>query len=683
MGRNRALDRPASAVDAVLETPLPGVRILPVVHDRVEMGAVVRRVLQELRPDGLAVELPTPLEDAARTAVKRLPKISVVVSEQEGDDALAWVVAPGDPFAEALRWAAEHEVPCHFIDPDVPYLERHRDPVPDPYCLYELGPAEYLRLVMEWTEASEGGEVSRGDRQREQGMAYHLQQAVRGPATPHGFCEDTPQGDAGPGLLLALAGAAHAGRVARALGSPTAQPFARPRRSRVTLRHLHPESLTGLLHDAPLAHGVYELLRGPELPPEPSLEATRAPRLSLVKAGLRLISRQEESWSAPRKRRVVERAAHRAGRKGAPDRHALGRVVWSVAAASYAEQTRESTERWQERTFFDFSRRYARAQGQLVPGVWEWVVAARGVADDNLAWEVFETARCYPWQEERAEIETARLDGEELDLGTRKVTFRRRFFRVKERPVPVRRRPTTDDPAEWLRGFDGATLCSFPPEDLVVEDWGRYLRTKAARVLAAERSRSEPFSTGMLDGVDLRETLRHPEDDRVWVRESGRAPGQAGSVVVIFDRDREGARYPHLMTWMGEHDDESDMAFYSTHPAEQVVGPGILRATYGGFLMTVPRGRLYEVWRDPDYRPAREKAEVLLMAAVDYSLEKLVAHVGPRPPSEHMHRYAATRGKRIVHIPLGALSPNTVRKVRVLHILVGHEKRKIAGRYIW
>ena len=56
-----------------------------------------------------------------------------------------------------------------------------------------------------------------------------------------------------------------------------------------------------------------------------------------------------------------------------------------------------------------------------MPGLYEWVTAARGVGDDNLAWELFDAARTYPWQEEQAEIETARIEGSELDLGTRKI----------------------------------------------------------------------------------------------------------------------------------------------------------------------------------------------------------------------------------------------------------------------
>lgn len=125
------------------------------------------------------------------------------------------------------------------------------------------------------------------------------------------------------------------------------------------------------------------------------------------------------------------------------------------------------------------------------------------------------------------------------------------------------------------------------------------------------------------------------------------------------------------------------MAFYATEPTRQIVGPGIMRATYGGFMLSYPPGRLFDVWRDPDYRRALSKPDVLTMAAVDYSTEKLVVSLAPSPPPARMQAYASRQGKRIVHIPLGSVSPVTIRKIRVVHILAGHDKREIAKDYVW
>jgi hypothetical protein len=664
----RALD-----LDALAPVATEGIRLLPVVHDRIEMTAVVRAALTATDPAGVAVELPATLQEAAGRAIDRLPLISLLVTREPGEDALVWVAAPGDPFVEAMRWAREHDRPLFFVDPDLPYAERHVDPIPDPYALFRLGPERYFEMLADEVGSGEGGEA---DLRREAGIAFHLRRA-----------RERLDG----GSLLAFVGAAHVRRLRSRLGEPAAHPFARRRRSTVELRHLHPSSLTALLPDPPLAHAVWERVRGGRSSGEvgpTALEETLSRKVSVMRFGLRVIAGEGGEAEAERKRRLVYYAASQGTNEalfGAPfpDRHRLGRVVWRVAAGSYREQTDESTQPWQRRLFHDYASRCARVQGQLVPGLYEWAIAARGVGDDNLAWEVFDAARTYPWQEETAEIETASVDGDELDLGTRRIRFRRRFLRVKRRPVPVRRRPTPENPEECPAGFDSEGLCSYPPEDVVIEDYGRFLQRKAVSILSAEQSRTEPFTTSMLDGLDIRETLRNAHEGRIYVEERGRVPGEAGSVVVIFDRDRGNDRFPFAMTWLGEHDQESDMAFYSTSPAAQVVGPGIMRATYGGFMLTAPRGRLFDVWTDRDYAFARDKAEVLLMAAVDYSLEKLVVHVAEERPGERMRRYAADHGKRLLHVPLGSLSPVTLKKIRVLHILAGKDKRSIAESYVW
>ncbi len=664
--------------DRLAPEAVPGIRVLPVVHERIEMAAVVRAALDALDPAGVAVELPTPLAEAAERAIARLPKISLIVSEEPGEDALVWVAAPGDPFVEALRWARERGRPWFAVDPDLPAGEGRADPVPDPYALLRLGPERFLALL---AEVGGRAPASDADLRREAGMAYHLGRAASR------LGAGGPAGGAG---LVALVGAAHARRLAERLRSPAAHPLARVRRASVELRHLHPRSLTALLPDPPLAHALWERGRGGGPLPEAGLDESLSRRVSVIRFGLRVIAGQGGEDEARRRRRLVEYAlaegsAELPGMGRVPDRRALGRVVWRIGAGSYREQTGEESAPWQRRLFFEFAGRCARLQGALVPGLWEWVTAARGVGDDNLAWEVFDAARAYPWQEETAEIETASIEGSELDLGTRKVRFRRRFFRVKRRPiaVKVRERPRPERPEDWLAGFDSPAICSFPPEDVVIEDYGRFLQKKAMAILSAESARSEPFTASLLDGIDIRETLRNLHDGRIWVTERGRAPGEAGSVVVIFDRDPDAERFPFAMTWLGEHDQESDMAFYSTDPGGQVVGPGITRATYGAFMLTGPRGRLADVWTDPDYRFARDRAEVLAMAAIDYSVEKIVVHVAGDPPGERLRRYAAAAAKRILHVPLGALSPVTLKKIRVLHILAGHDKRAIAKDFVW
>ena len=124
------------------------------------------------------------------------------------------------------------------------------------------------------------------------------------------------------------------------------------------------------------------------------------------------------------------------------------------------------------------------------------------------------------------------------------------------------------------------------------------------------------------------------------------------------------------------------MAFYSTAPAQGIVGPGVTRCAYGGLLMSYPPRRLLDVWSDPDYEMARSKAELLLLAALDYSPERLIVHVAARPPRSFFKTLAGRLDRKIMHIPLGQLSPQSLKRIRVFHILAGRSKREVASEYI-
>jgi hypothetical protein len=269
-------------------------------------------------------------------------------------------------------------------------------------------------------------------------------------------------------------------------------------------------------------------------------------------------------------------------------------------------------------------------------------------------------------------------------LRTRKLHIRRRLPRMKQvlKPFGLRRRKREKVKGEWARQTNGASICSYPPEDLVIESYGLFLRRYAKSMLSEERSRVEPFTTSVLDGIDLRETIRNWHEQRLYVRELGKFSGETGAVVIIFDEDKTD-RYQYLTTWLGEHQNESDMAFYSTYPFDHIVGPGIGRAEYGGLLMTLPPRRMYDVWSDSDYDMAETKAERLLMAALDYSMERHVIYVAAKPPRSMFRQSAARANRKIIYIPLGQLSPAKLKKIRVVHVLDSHERREDAKGYIW
>ena len=421
-----------------------------------------------------------------------------------------------------------------------------------------------------------------------------------------------------------------------AMESPQAQPMARLRRKGVQVLNPHPECLAEITIEYPYLQDCYEQFRGT----------------------------MDDAHEV--ERRHVQFA------------------VFREAEKTYETNTGERVARWQRRLLGRYTRNLALVNQELAARIFDITVAARSVVDDNYGWEVWEAANRYPAQKIATDLMTVKISGEEVWLDTKRMRLRRRLPSKKRRLRPVGLKPRKKEkvPGEWASQLNGASICSYPPEDLVIEDYGRFLKKKGKSILSEERARSEPFTTSLLDGIDIRETIRNWHEGRIYVRNFQKLHGEVGAVIVIFDEDRDD-RYTYMTTWLGEHQNESDMAFYSTYPFDNLVGPGIGRGEYGGFLMSLPARRMFDVWQDPDYESAENKPERLLLAGLDYSLQKYVVYVAAKPPRSVFRNIAARFGRTIVYIPIGQLSPVTLKKVRVVHVLDGYDKREIAKDYIW
>ena len=424
--------------------------------------------------------------------------------------------------------------------------------------------------------------------------------------------------------------------VLEAMEEPQAQPMVRARRHGIRLLNPHPESLAEITAEYPALQWRYETFR----------------------------DRGTDS-------RLIDR------------RHAQ-LALFREAEKEYEISTGDEIAHWQRRLLARYTRNLALASNQLSAGLFDLTTAARNIADDNYAWEVWEAAGRFPPQKTSSDLPTVEIRGEEVWLDTRKIRLRRRLPSTKQRLRPYGLKPRKKEkvPGEWASELNGRSICSYPPEDLVIEDYGRFLKKKGKSILSEERARVEPFTTSILDGIDMRETIRRWHEGRIYVRQFQKLHGEVGSVVVIFDEDRTG-RYTYMTTWLGENQNESDMAFYSTFPFDKMVGPGIGRAEYGGFLMSLPPRRMYDVWQDPDYESAETKPERLLLAALDYSIHRFVVYVAARPPRSIFRTIAGRMGRTIIYIPLGQLSPVSLKRIRVVHVLDGYDKREIAKDYLW
>ena len=642
------------------------VHALPVLHYRMEFAHLVRMAFHQVRPDAVAIELPPTLEVPFLRAVRRLPQISVISYQtglkKGGSETVYLLVEPADPLVEAARRALESGVPLHFVDVDTDNYPRHHEQLPDSYSICRIGLAAYY---VEYGKSSANQSPCLEDRRREQGMAFRLQ----------GMAQKYRR-------ILYVCGMAHLERVKNLFITPQAEPLERVRREGVNVFNLHPESCREILAEFPFLSSLYEHRRGP-LPDEPEESGSglrkRFHALELIRGGKEELPEEKLLGNA------ILRAARHLGREGVfPDRQRIIYRLFSEAARHFRQETGEAVHIWQKRAFFRFSRNYALQGGMLLPDLFQLLAAARGCVDDNFAYAFCRLATFYPWQAESSDLATIRISPEDIWGGSRHILFRPRQKRSKGlSKMSLLKRKREKHPGEWLEGFDDPSICSYPPEDIAIEDYGRFLKRRGSLQLSEELSRSEKFSTSLLDGIDMRETLRNIHQGSIYVREQQRARGGVGCLVVVFDEDRRREKYPYRMTWLGEHEQESDMAFYATDPAENIVGPGICRCEYGGFLLSYPPRRMMDVWEDPDYRMASSRGEVLLMAALDYSVEKHVVYVAAKPPRSIFKQMAARLDRKIIYIPLGSLSPHKLKQLRILHILSGKDKRDIARDYVW
>lgn len=642
---------------------------LPVLHGSVECADAVLSAIDLVAPDSIAVELPPTLSEAVARGVGRLPAISAVFHETRGREAVYLLIEPGEPLIEAVREGLAENLPVHFVDADLDLVPDRRDPLPDPFAIRRVGHRAFFDALYSGAPFS----ASEVDGERERTMAARLYSLA-----------------AGGGTVLFVVGAAHLSRIGALLADGGhATPLSRIRREGVALFNLDPDCLGEVVAGMPFLQAVREMRRGGHID-IPDLDAVSVRKR--VGALELLVGAAGIPWDERKALDIAVRwAAARNGAAGVPfDRQKGLRHLAEVAGRHFAQETGEKITPWQKRILSRFLRNRALLDGRLLPDFAQVVEGGRSIADDNYAYALWRLGAYWPWQEATADIPTVSLSAEELRLGSRTIKMRRRLTKPKGRKmrIPSRARNREKRPGEWMDGFlddDDATLCSWPPESLALEGFGDFLKRKGSAAVSEKGARSAPFRGSLEDGIDLRETIRHLAEGDVWVKSNGKAPGGFGSVVVIYDEDEDedGSRYPHAMTWLGEHYQESDEAFYSTPPLDNVVGPGICRLEYGGLFLSYPPGRLHDVWRDPDYAWTRTKPERLLAAAIDYALERNVVYCAKRPPSPIFKRYAAKRDRKIVFVPIGSLSPSRLKSLRSIHILSGKGKRAIAKEYIW
>ncbi|MDQ2842938.1 MAG: hypothetical protein M3Y72_18245 [Acidobacteriota bacterium] len=434
---------------------------VPVVPGRLEFALHVRRLLLEERPAVVAVELPWWLEDEYRVALDRMPRMSVILA------------ANGDSYNEE---EAPLYIPVEPGDPftealrtareigaELVFLEAWDEERPQASAAYPAPYSAALIGIERYVESFRLQPPPRtpGVEAKAAAMAWKLQGADPLATT----CVVVSLGRLDPLL--------------DAMGEPQEEPASAPVRlfKKTKLFNLHPDCLAEVTNEPPFYQGRYNELR-----------------------------------------EAVDLAA------ATIDRPRWQLALLRAAETEYSLKTGDRMQSWQRIGLAKFARNLAILDRELMPGAYDLTLASRSMVDDNYAYEVWEMANRYSVQQtEDPPLETLNISGEEVWLNTRRLRIRRRLPRLKQRlkPAGMPERKRERFKGDWARQTNGASICSYPPEDLVIENYGRFLKQHAKGVVSEERSRVEPFLASTRDGIDLRETIRKWHEGKLYVRESG------------------------------------------------------------------------------------------------------------------------------------------------------------------
>lgn len=322
---------------------------------------------------------------------------------------------------------------------------------------------------------------------------------------------------------------------------------------------------------------------------------------------------------------------------------------------------------------------------RMTPNLYTIVTAAKQIFGDQYALHVVETARTYPYLERNFDEPAVTMGIEEARLPDDRIlplVNRLPGPSVTWRSIELNRRPTEDERNRWRYRWNPYGMCSYPPEDILIERLRSRVFDRARAVMGTDLAKTEKFTTSVKDGIDIRDTVRHWYEKQIYVKVLPPSRGGLDACVMLFDSPADPRDYPWRSTWFAEHEDESTLAFFATDFTKEIIGPGICLATYGGAMFLYPPVPIPDIWTDRRIDFAETLEERLLAAACLHSRERQVALLSPLPPGNGWKRLARRFKKQLVHVPTAAFSEAQLSQLRLVHVLNGKKVRSYAEHFI-
>ena len=665
-----------------MEKPRPYIKykniyVIPTFHSRLEFTKLVRKAFFMVFPDVICVELPDNIRSEVVEGINRLPYLSLIAyADTLNPKKLYFIpIDPGDSIIEAVRIGLEYDFPIEFIDLSVKEYAPQNFKLPDDHSINELGLSVFYEKISEYIQKEQRekkiilrdkvnleeffnlqnqenqeketeDDFIKKDILREKYMASHLQRMI--PLYNR---------------ILFVVGMAHWENIKYYLENPgkigNIEVDLIPHKY-VKTYNVQNSDARFLLRELP--YNTYKWIKF---------------RAKYSKTQLEKIESADELYQILDSYKKVEHI----------------RTILLKSKYSYEEEFKEFVDLHKLKTLFQYTRNISLSEKRLLPNLTHLVISAKNIVDDDYAWKVFELATKYPYNDESNTYETMKLSMEGgIDKDGRYIKLRRHhpYDYGKERDVPLTKKHKEEYEGQWKEEWEKSKqmTVSWPPEDIIEEDYFAYLRKKAIKNLKNLRVKIEEFKSSLMDGIAIKETIRNwAFKKKIYVRNELQIQGKIDTLIVIFDKDDEEVeKYPHKITWWAEHDKESDMAFYSTNPGDYLIGPGISHVEIGGMLSIFPPPQIDDIFKkymDYTFKDTQGKAERLLKAGILYSNERYILYIAEKPPRKYFYSLAGVKHREIIFIPFDNFSQESLKTIKHIHMLAGRDKRKIAHNFIF
>jgi len=596
---------------------------VPSFHNRVQFAREVRRVFAELKPDIVAIELPDIYYSDLLQGIERLPRLSLLCLQQQSQRFAYLPIFPSDSMIEGLRLARDNQLPTALVDLAIQDYQTPVSPipVPDDEAIQSLGLERFYATVLPHLPRIESGSPHL---RREAHMAARLQDLNQRFKRILFICGMTHW----QAIRKHLADGS--GKLAEHELESVKAPF---------LAKLGPKARPVLLEEMPFLVLRYELAR------RFGLDYQRDQLLrTLVQDARNAPALKDEGYSPRELRNLLQ-----------------------------------------------YAYKLAVTDKRLSPDLYNLLLASKQTLGDDYAIEVMDRALAYPYEDlddlPEIEFDPAR-DG--FWMAGRKIELQRRLplpvdpdSPRKWQELKITRKKREELPQNYAAMWFFFGFYSHIPEDLILEGFIDRLGDKLASEASFRETRLHVFNGSLMDGIDMRETIRNHHLGQIYVREEIRKNAAIGAWILIFDEDLSQSAYPWVMSLSAEHHNESDIAFYASNPALHPVTRDIIRGQYGALLAFKPP------------LPEREKLDAEDLA-VDEELRKeqllrLAIYRSPRPgilyfareqPDPYYYTLASSQGKQLYHLPLARVSQRQLKRIQRFHLLSRRDVRKSADDYI-